>query len=186
MAVVLIANGETSQKTIGRSRVGVTPHVIGEPSSAACQFGSLGVGYYRADNSRGKYWGMSLPHNLINSWRAMKLLERTTSIDEDRPLALCYQAVTADRLKDGDADELSTYFESYQKFVNARQAAAVAIPSPEDLDAMLRVAMNADIQISMNPILEYVEIGVLPRLPIFDAIIQKQALQQGARPSVPS
>ncbi|OGG85875.1 hypothetical protein A2392_00465 [Candidatus Kaiserbacteria bacterium RIFOXYB1_FULL_46_14] len=150
--LIVICTGKTGRKYINDEgeQADVTPFVGSDNDQ-------LGIGIFvtRADGTEKAWiWGLLIPHLLIRSWRAMKLLEAMPRIRVHGSLSHCW-SLACDPLHSGEnkyLDEEGALFGNYDKFREARAQILAAFPSTTMLKNMLKVIDKHGLQVSNNEI----------------------------------
>lgn len=143
---VIIASGNASLKSVGDNgqSIEIVPYVVADRPG----FCSLGVAYYSPGSDEGSFWGLIMPHRLLQSWRAMKLLEQAPRID-DYVLCYCWYAASLE-VRESDQskiDDLEALFSSRDDFVRARANAIASIPTHKEMEEMLRIVHENNIEL---------------------------------------
>ncbi len=150
---VIVATGNTGKKFFNgeTEQVDVTPFV-GQDS-----MGQFGVGLFvtRADGAKqGWTWGLIGPRHLIQSWRAMKLLEEMPRIQLHGTPSHCW-SLAAEQLRGYDdkyLDEEGALYGDYEKFREARAKVLAMFPTDDELKAMLAVVEEHELDISVKEV----------------------------------
>lgn len=146
--LIVIQTGKTSMKFIedNAEQAEVTPFV-GHMSQ------QLGVGIFLPDDN-GHLWGLLSPHQLIRSWRAMKLLEVVPRIYTRSTLCRCWYLADEDLgyVEFQHLDDASLLYGSREELQKARAEVIAMFPSEDELDLMLAIANANHIQINHREI----------------------------------
>ncbi|OGK24837.1 hypothetical protein A3C25_03930 [Candidatus Roizmanbacteria bacterium RIFCSPHIGHO2_02_FULL_38_11] len=182
---IILATGERSEKLVLGHPALVIPFVGTDTGGFVS---SLGVGAMYPQKRNLEIWGLILPHNLIQSYRAMRLLEGLPAIENDT-LSACWSAATRD-IRPVDSprlDELSRLFPDYgqinlraiitrivrlhrrmksnvgpirsKQFVQLQQKILNDTPTAQELERMIQVLTQAGVHLNVYEIYEEIEAG---------------------------
>lgn len=170
---VIVASGSPSTKAVDGEECEVIPFAGADKGG---EFSSFGVGFLCVDldGPGGSLWGLVMPHMLIQSWRAMKLLEHIPQI-EHGTLCACWYAAN-ERVHESDQrhiDELRTQFDNPGRFEALRAEVLALVPTNEELDAMLTIVRDNNVDVSVYELTRLVEQGKLAPHPIIEELAQK-------------
>lgn len=125
----------------------------------------LGFGYL-PDGGTPYIWGVGDQHNLIQVWRAMKLLEVVPEID-DRTHRACWEAtrrLAPDQAVDRELIRyLQQLFESPQQFGEFLYSLMTQTPDPAKVQVMLEVLRPLGMYVSKAELEAELAAGALPR-----------------------
>lgn len=135
MGMVRACTGQQSEKTIGSVLKSVTPFVGSDREGEISQ---LGIGLI--DGTSASFWGLLVPHLVIRSWRAMKILEQLQTIQADS-LCACYYAARReiDDTNKNLIESLANLFGGINKFEAVRRTVLASAPSADELNEMLAI-----------------------------------------------
>ena len=146
---ILIEKGIASQKTIRGEEKQVTPFVGADGEGS---FSQLGVGVLVkdvADETTSLMWGLLLPHNLIQSWRAMKLVEGVPELAGDTLCQSWYSAQKQCHPSDVYHQfDLAERFSDQKSFDAIRDVVLKAVPNEEELSSMLSAVRDKNLYLS--------------------------------------
>jgi hypothetical protein len=111
---------------------------------------------------------------LIQSWRAMKLLEYVPRIGRGT-LCACWYA-TGKRVHDSDKrylDDLASQFSTREEFETIRARVLASVPDAEEFDRMLTMVRDKSIDVSVDELTELIEQGELPHHEIVNELVRK-------------
>ncbi len=175
---VLVAQGNPCTKVIDGQEHEVIPFAGTDREG---EFASFGVGYQLSSEGSGSIWGLVMPHMLIQSWRAMKLLEHTPQINSGTLCACWYAASEHPHQSDQrHIDELAAEFGDRAAFDALRAGILAAVPASEELEAMLTIVRDRDIKVSVHELKGLVAEGKISPHPIIDELIAKQEAESAA------
>lgn len=175
--VVIALTGKESSKRINVEEV-CTPSTRAIPfvgADEAYEYGNFGVGISLPDCDKKLLWGLATPHNLIQSFRTMKILEQ---IDEVREHTLAYTWFSAEReVPQGDKKFVVQLAKEVgvEKFINIRQEALEAVPTDKELETMITTLRKNNIMVADRELLEEVKAGRLKPSPIIDSVVEECA-----------
>lgn len=192
MTHVVVCTGQTTKKLLygGTGEVEVTPFV-GQDSMR--HFG-VGIGILYPDGrADGCIWGLIMPQFLIQSWRAMKMLEKTSQVYAGYGLA-SFWYLGRERLHTSDLhylEEASRLFENYEQFREVRAQALASFPTEEELEKMLAVVEVQKLDISKNEIEEQRRnlepaSQILERLRAADKVREDKVRDENSRRAAPT
>lgn len=150
---IVVCRGATSKKFVNGASVetDVTP-CVGQD-----RMGHFGVGIISLQPDgieRIWLWGLIMPRHLIQSWRAMKLLEETPRIDVHRTLS--HYWTLAGEMLYGYSDRLlnpeGAAFGDYEKFRETRARVLAQFPNDDELNAMLAIIAGHELDIDFKEI----------------------------------
>ncbi|MBY0472990.1 hypothetical protein K2Q00_01730 [Patescibacteria group bacterium] len=173
---VVVLTGNTGKKFFygETEQADVTPFV-GQDNMG--QFG-IGIAVTRPNGTKqGWIWGLVMPRHLIQSWRAMKLLEEMPRIKLPGTLSHCW-SLAKEKLQGYDykyLDEEGAVWGSYEKFREARAKVLAMFPTDDELKAMLAIVNEQGLNIRVEEIEEQREKlssadGILKRLIVADDV----------------
>lgn len=169
---VQVAQGNPCTKVIHGQEHEVIPFA---GANSEDEFASFGVGFHYANESGGSVWGLTMPHMLIQSWRAMKLLEHIPQINNGT-LCACWYAAGEIRHQSDQRyiAELTAQFEDPIKFHAIRAEILAAVPLSDELDAMLTIVRDRGVDVSVDELKKMVEQGKIPSHSIIDELAAKR------------
>lgn len=173
---VIVAKGRQSTKIVDGQEREVVPFTGADREG---ELASFGVGFYFTDKSGGSIWGALMPRLLINSWRAMKLLEHLPQIGHGT-LCACWHAA-GESVHDSNRhylDELARQFDSPEVFEATRSVVLASVPTAEELDRMLATVRDNSIDVSVHELTKLIEQGKLPHNPIVDELVREDEERQ--------
>jgi len=170
---VIVASGSPSTKAVDGQECEVIPFAGADKEG---EFSSFGVGFLCVDldGPGGSLWGLVMPHKLIQSWRAMKLLEHIQKI-EHGTLCACWYAAN-ERVHESDQrhiDRLMMQFDSPGRFEALRADILALVPTNDELEAMLTIVRDSNIDVSVYELTQLVKQGKLSPHPIIEELVQR-------------
>jgi len=176
---VMVAQGNACIKAVNGQECEVIPFTGADHEG---EISSYGVGYMLSNEQGGSLWGLAAPQLLIQSWRAMKLLEYVFRID-DSTLCACWYAAN----RNVHECERQLVYELAQEcsalgpgtFDEIRSQILDSVPSTDELDRMLTVVRDKNIEVSAQELTELVESGALPAHPIIDELVRREEQKRG-------
>jgi hypothetical protein len=170
MSAVLVAQGPRCEKIVDGERMEVIPCVAADREG---EFAQLGVGFIAGNKA--SVWGLIMPHSLIQSWRAMKILEQVPEVFSSTLCACWYAARTEVPAHDHRyLDELARQFPSRAAFEAVRASALAAVPTTEELEAMLTTLLETSVEVSGYELTQLIEEGKLAPNPLIDRVVQEE------------
>jgi hypothetical protein len=151
---VVVCTGKSSKKFINNSedQVDVTPF-IGQD-----HMGQFGVGFKLLHNNgcqEGRLWGLMMPQHLIQSWRAMKMIEELPRIELCGTLTGSWYMARENLGYDSRyLDKEGHVFGDYEKFRELRARVLAMFPNNDELIAMLALAEENSIKLDTYEIEE--------------------------------
>ncbi len=137
----------------------------------------LGIGILFPKNKiKGFVWGMISPRNLIQSWRAMKILEQVDSYSNDTILCPCWYAAKTD-IHSSDKhylDKLAGQFKSVWKFKRVRKEALNSAPAAKELQSMLRTLRKRKVEVSAWELEKEIRKGNIKTSPLIEKTKKEQ------------
>lgn len=158
-------------------------------SSGDSMFSSVGVGFatikdgkdpFQKENwSSAEIWGLVVPHCIIQSWRAMKILQETPVVDRST-LCHCWYAGGWDNHKDDErrVDELAATWDSVEEFNTRRNAILEMLPSNEVLEQVITAFDEANIDYGVWELKEEIESGRLALTPFLEETFRRDELKR--------
>jgi hypothetical protein len=152
---IIVCTGQSSKKSAQgeTAPVDVTPIVCVDTTE------EFGVGVVMV-NDKGEQkvwvWGLMWPRKLIQSWRAMKMLEEAPRI-VNGTLCLAWTLSLEDVYGSSDEkylDELGIAFGGHEKFREVRAKVLAMFPTDEELKAMLAVVQEHELEVRFEEIEE--------------------------------
>lgn len=168
---VIIAQGKARVKIVEGVSREVIPFVGADRQGLLASFG---VGYRIVNQRGGTIWGLVMPHLLIQSWRAMKLLECIPVIDRGT-LCGCWYAA-GEKMHEGNrhyVDDLARQFEERLQVEKMRASVLKLLPSEAELSAMLICLRNHKIEVSVDEMSDLINRGQLLPHPLVDELIKE-------------
>lgn len=153
MSGVIACLGLQTEKMIDGQRSKVTAFVGADREG---EFAQLGIGFLSESDSG--FWGLVIPHCLIHSWRAMKILERLLVIHSDS-LAGCYYAA-CEIISESDqrcVDRLTELLGGHEEMQAIRDQVLRSTPSDEELDSMLRTLSEKGVAIDCHELQQEIQ-----------------------------
>jgi len=160
---MIVYRGEKSTKVFYGKTCVVQPCVETDRGGKIAQFGVS----IRVEGGGGALWGLVMPHLLITSWRAMKLLE---ALDEIGNADLCHAYYTAGRdVHKSDQHYLDELLPRLPRGMRKRVLKMV----PPDLDKILIQLYARSIDVSAWELQKEIELGLLQPTPFVTQLIHE-------------
>jgi len=138
----------------------------------------MGIGLEFPDGGESTMWGLGGPHTVIQSWRAMRLLEKIGVINEELLVAAWYAARSSD--EDRYIEPLTRYVDA-EELGHHRAIVLEEVPPIEDLITMLRVFNEAGVSVDRWDIEAEIEAGRIAASPLIDEVFASQDLRKSER-----
>lgn len=169
-SLIIAARGRESLKAVnGRIQKAIPFFGADRPGD----FSSVGVGVVLPEENQGLIWGLAVPHNAIQSWRGMKILESVDVIGHGTLCAAWYaggrQPHTSDQRY---IDELAGSV-GEEKFTTLRASILEQAPSPEELRSILSLLRQSQVEINSWELQQEVEAGRIAPDPLIDDLIKE-------------
>ena len=144
-------------------------------------WGELGIGIFFPESNTGDFWGLLAPHTLIQSWRAMKILEEVDFYDW-RIYGICWESAEADIHHNNKhyLDKLTGYFKNVEKCKKARIDALNSTPTAKELQSMLQIMQNRRIDVFARELEEEIRRGNIKTSPLIEKIKEEQGVKTEA------
>jgi hypothetical protein len=170
---IIALRGESSLKELDGFLEVMTPFV---GTDGPGKFSEFGIGLLSVDDQVLIFWGTVVPHALIQSWRAMKLLEQISSLKTEI-LSACWHLARPESLIDDDL----RYFRSLNDLSAApgtaeklRGEVLSLFPSTALIDQMIRIFRNHSIDLDVIDLQTGVASGKILSSPLIDALIEER------------
>ena len=138
------------------------------------EYSQMGVGLELFEDGLPKgywFWGLVIPHNLIQSWRAMKILERIDSVDKGT-LCACW-SVARGNLRESDLGYLDKLAVVHgYGFAAIRNEILNFVPSGDQLAAMIAVFRENGVRIDATEFEEEMRTGRMVIDPLIEAVLK--------------
>jgi hypothetical protein len=170
--VVLVTGKESYKLYDGQNKL-VSP-ILGFRGKG--DFAEFGIGAFRRDKT-GNFWGLIMPHLIIQAWRGMKLVEQATMI-HNSTLCDCY-TVAKPRLHSSDERRLRSLPESFAGWRAAETARAqvlTMLPTTAELVEMLEILQSHNVSVSESEIRQAYSMGDPKPLPILTSLRHELSL----------
>lgn len=170
--MIIAAQGPESEKIVDGKRIKTIPFVGTDREG---EFSSMGVGLVYPDEKNGTIWGLAMPHMLIKSWRAMKILEHVETIDRGT-LCSCWYA-GGHEIHDSDKhrlDELAEKVGGMEKLQAIRDAVLASAPTADELNSMIAILREKDVDFEYFELEMEADAGRIERLPIIETLKQEE------------
>lgn len=178
--LVILATGQESTKKEGGKQGTAIPLVATDNTGWTAQLGVgvilrghrdyKGIDIGELPSISVQVWGLVGPHNLIQSWRGMKILEQIQAIDHG---TLCHCWYAGGRTINNESDIADVVAQLGQSTLDKlREELLLTGPSPFELDQMLDIAKEWGIDINGQE-LE----GEVARKTIMDTEAVRSAIQ---------
>ena len=148
------------------------PYVGAQPED-----GSKGIGIYFPDTNSGQIWGIMGPIRLIQSWRAMKILQDLQLYHYDETLAECWEL--AGKYKPTENIPTARYLEGLSRRVGGierlnelREKVFKQIPSAEELDSMIKKLHDKGVEVAGWELKDELEAGRIPNTSLVTSLIE--------------
>lgn len=147
------------------------------------EFSQMGVGITFPDLAQSLFWGLVIPHCLIQSWRAMKILEEMPEVYNDTLCACWYAAKKKPHSSEGK------YLHKLKNLLGTaggvrlallRRKVLNSVPSDEELERMLALAEEKKVEFATWELEEEIKQGRLKESPRIKALIAKEKQLQPA------
>jgi hypothetical protein len=174
MSLVIAISGERSKKIINNQLIEVTPFVGADSEG---EFAQMGFGFLlteETESSKGHIWGLLAPHQLIRSWRSMKILERLERI-EDGTLCCCFYAAQRE-ISNNDQqylDRLAEQLGDAKKLQTILTEVMALNPNAVEMETMLNALRRAKVDISEWELQEEIKAGRISNSPLIETIIEE-------------
>ncbi|MDO8594768.1 MAG: hypothetical protein Q7R93_04640 [bacterium] len=171
MSWIIAAKGIESEKVVDGQRKKVLPFVGADREG---EFAQMGVGILLPNENTGYIWGLVCPHNLIQSWRGMKLLEKVERI-EHGTLCGCW-TVSAPEISDIDRNLVRGFTEQLggsEQLEAFRRDMLISVPSADELETMLTVFREKKVDIADWELMEEVRAGRIRATPLIETIVNE-------------
>src|SRR3989344_6321727 len=167
--LVAVAFGQEGLKAVDGKIQKAIPFVDADRPGGLSLFG---VGFaLPEDGNRGQIWGLAMPHNLIQSWRAMRILEYVEVIERDTLCATWYAGSREPHPSNQHyVDELAAKV-GEDKFRSLRTRILDEVPSPDELTRMLTVLKDNNVAVSSWELKIEVDEGRLAPNPLIDELV---------------
>lgn len=174
MSAVILSQGKKATKIVGDKEQTAIPFVGTDSKS---EWAQMGVGVILPDRKSLSHWGLALPRLLIQSWRAMKILEEIPEIHNDT-LSACWYAAK----KDPHSSE-KNYLPKLENLLGRmgtvrlaflRRKVLGSVPDEEELEKMLALIEEKKIEIATWELEEEINQGRLKESPRIKALIAKE------------
>ncbi len=171
MSIVIATRGAPSQKIVDGELQMVVPFV-GTDSKG--EYAQMGIGVVFPDGEA-EFWGLCIPHNLIQSWRGMKLLEQVERI-EHGTLCACWTVVTR-KFHDSDRrhlDNLANQFGGLDELEEARNAVLSSAPGADEIKSMITVLRENNVTFNSSELAEEIEAGRITSTPLIETLAREE------------
>lgn len=158
MAPVIAVRGSVVERTIDRER---TPSVAFMGADRPGKLSCVGVGVINESTGTASIWGLAIPHCIIQSWRAMKVLEEIPVI-EHGTLCACWYAAGR-RFLDSDKRHLEHLVDiiGEEHFGTLRARVLEDAPGADELDEMIRLFREHEIHVNVHELRQEIEAGTI-------------------------
>lgn len=166
---VIAIKGQESIKIVDGVMRRVVPFVGTDHGG---ELSSLGVGYILSeDGNHGTIWGSVIPHAVIQSWRAMKILEQMPEIKSGTLCATWYAGERkVHESNERYLDDLRAQV-GRRRFDETRETVLNQTPTTEELQGMLEIFRSNGVSISARELTEEIEAGNIEKTPLIDELI---------------
>lgn len=143
------------------------------------KFSSFGIGVVLPENgNRGQIWGLAEPHMLIQSWRAMKILEQVEVIEHGTLAATWYAGSREPHSSDQHyVNELAAK-NGEDKFIALRTRILDEVPTPDELTRMLTDLKDNEVEVNSWELKREVDEGRLAPNPLIDELVAEDERQR--------
>lgn len=132
----------------------------------------LGLGFTIVDTEEFCRWGRGpMLHNIIQSWRAMKMLEQVSVIDEITLSACWYASHLNVMVQDQHYLDRLVSDVGEERFQEIRSNVLKQAPSYEELDTMLRILEEVSISVNARELQREITAGRISSNPVIDKLI---------------
>lgn len=136
------------------------------------EFSSFGIGVVLPENgNRGQIWGLAMPHMLIQSWRAMKLLEHVEVIEHGTLCATWYAGSREPHSSDQHYIDGLAAKVGEDKFRTLRTRILDEVPTSDEVTRMLTDLRDNEVEVSSWELKREVEEGRLAPNPLIDELV---------------
>ena len=175
MSFVIALQGIESEKTTRDGKRKVIPFVGADREG---EFSQLGLGILLEDGSA-TIWGLVMPHNVIQSWRGMKLLEELPCVGSGT-FCYCWTLMRGDDRRDHEQqyfNELAAQIGTEQLEKRIREIRA-SVPSSEELEKMLEAFREKGVDVSHWDLKAELDAGRIKTSPLIETILTEAELAQ--------
>ena len=168
---LILATGTPSEKVIRGKIEKVTPIVYAQGQGF---FSEVGVGITTSEG--GYVWGLLTPHNLIQSWRAMKMLEQLPEIMPDGTLAAAWETATP-YLHASDErylDDLRAVAKGKVNIDTIREQLLQTTPKASEVEDMVRALKSQDIHFGTGELEREIRERRLNKTPYLEQVITEE------------
>jgi hypothetical protein len=169
MKPVIAIQGKESEKLVDGECKRVIPFVGADEGG---EIASLGVGFLLLEERKCFLWGLLAPHFLIQSWRAMKILEKVKTIS-DGTLCACWYAAGKEIHKHEREYIKELIYQFGKKFEVIRQEILSSVPSAEEIDTMIKNLLTSKVDIDLGEIKEEINAGKIQPTPLIKELLQR-------------
>lgn len=155
--------GQKSEKTFRGRRLELTPFA-GIDGEREFYLAQMGVGIFGKDISY--FWGLVSPREIITSYRAMKIVEELSEMDEGD---LCRSWCSGRR--NPSKCDIEKYVKPIESRIGKEKREEILNMIPPNLDLVIRRLQEKEIDISMHDIVEEIERGMLIPTPFMNNLI---------------
>lgn len=171
-SVVVAAEGSESTFTIdGATHRGIPIVGADKDTDSAAQ---VGVGLILPDEGTVRIWGLWGPRRVIQSWRAMKFLEKVDRISDGTLEDVWYAAGREiSPLDEKRVARLASEM-GEDRFNEVRESVLAQTPDKVELDAILTAFSKKGIGVSKGEVKEELEAGRINPTPIVEAFLVEE------------
>ncbi|MFZ3044096.1 MAG: hypothetical protein WA058_03270 [Minisyncoccia bacterium] len=172
MSYVIAARGQQTVKIVGKETKKVIPFVGADNEG---EFAQMGVGLIFPDEARAIIWSLASPHNVIQSWRGMKILEKLGRVGHGT-LCACWTVARHD-LHESDRryfDMLVEQVGSIEELSAIRDAALGSVPSPDELNDMIVNFREKGVYVGSREFEEEIKAGRIAMTPLIEVLIRER------------
>lgn len=179
MSLVIATRGAQSEKVVDGQRRQVVPFVGADREGESAQ---MGIGLISPDGKGSTIWGLVAPHVLVQSWRAMKILEQIEVVGHGT-LAACWYA--ASRSVHGSdkryLDELAEQVGGTDRFRALREEVLASMPSADELNTMIMNLREKGVNVDSWELEEEVRAGRIAMSPLIETLAHETEARRQAQ-----
>lgn len=179
MSFVIAAKGAESQKMVDGQSKKTIPFVGADREG---EFAQMGVGLIFPEENKATIWGLLMPHALIQSWHAMKILEHIEVIEHGALCASWYAGGRDVHSSDEKrVQSLAKEFGSPIKFQAFRDEVLASVPGVDELDSMIIGLREKGVDIDVWELEREVKAGRILTSPAIEVLIKEDEARKIAQ-----
>jgi hypothetical protein len=148
MPPIAVLKGTPQEMVVCGNCKEVTPFVgIDVPG----QFSKMGIGLRIEATGEHVYWGLVIPHHILATWRAMKLLETLDTADPEILAACIFAVRRPERAHEiPHVLRVSRQLGGIDAFENVRKQLLLSLPEPSSLERALMVLKAHEVPVDAD------------------------------------